>query len=168
MLNPIPELRPAELHVSVSQIKTFIMCPKKYEFRYALGVVPERGSVNLVFGKSIHEALAGYYRVIQDGASPTEGSLIENFANDFDLELENSPPIEFGEGQDAGTIKDLGVGMLKVFFKEAEIPDQVLAVEERFFIDLTDPRTGDVIEEQLAERQLHLCTDDNYSCAFLT
>jgi CRISPR/Cas system-associated exonuclease Cas4 (RecB family) len=38
----------AELHVSASQIKTWLMCPRKYQYRYVLGLQPEHRSGNLV------------------------------------------------------------------------------------------------------------------------
>ncbi len=36
----LPVAERAELHVSVSQIKTWLLCPKKYFFRYVLGARP--------------------------------------------------------------------------------------------------------------------------------
>jgi len=40
------------------------------------------------------------------------------------------------------------VALLTTFFEHVERPDKVLAVEQPFAVDLVDPRTGHMVEEQ--------------------
>ena len=46
------------LHVSVSQVKTWLRCPRQYELRYVRGAEPEVVPTALAFGSAFHGALA--------------------------------------------------------------------------------------------------------------
>ena len=70
---PRPKM-PDGLYVSVSQVKTWLMCPRKYELKYIRGVAPAFVPVNLAFGSAFHEALAGYYNEIKSRASRSGGT----------------------------------------------------------------------------------------------
>jgi len=144
----ITRLHPAELHVSVSQVQTFLMCPRKYELRYVVGAEPEKRSLNLVFGSAIHEALAAYYIALKEGAEPDRDLVLATFSDSIDEALLDTPPVELDDDESAGTAKDKGVALLNVFFEHVEKPDKILAVEQPFAVDVNDPRTGGIIEEQ--------------------
>lgn len=46
--------------VSATKIKTFLICPKKYEFRYVLDK-EEKPNIYAVLGLSVHKAIADFY-----------------------------------------------------------------------------------------------------------
>jgi CRISPR/Cas system-associated exonuclease Cas4 (RecB family) len=54
------------LHISISQLKTYIRCPQSYYLKYVLGAEPAFYPRALAFGSAIHRALAFYYQTIQD------------------------------------------------------------------------------------------------------
>ncbi|MBM9515297.1 PD-(D/E)XK nuclease family protein [Desulfobulbus marinus] len=46
-----------QLHISHSQIFTYLSCSLRYSFRYIIGLPVEHSSIALHFGKAIHAAL---------------------------------------------------------------------------------------------------------------
>jgi putative RecB family exonuclease len=53
-----------DLHISHSQIFTYLNCSLKYKFQYIEGKPMERISVALPIGASIHTAIEMYYRTL--------------------------------------------------------------------------------------------------------
>ncbi len=139
----------AELHASVSQIKTFLMCPRKYEYRYVLGAPAEHRSPNLVLGSAVHEALAAYYVALKNGETLTADELTAVFTDTWDRDIDGNVPLLLDDDETAGAVKDIGVALVTVFAENVIPPERILAVEKPFAIDVTDPDTGEVIEEQL-------------------
>ena len=144
----LTRLHPAELHVSVSQVKTYLACPRKYELRYVLGIPPETRALNLAFGSAIHEGLAAYYVALKNGTEPNRDEVLATFSDSIDEALNDHPPVLLDDDENAGTVKDKGVALLEVFLSHVERPDRVLAVEQPFAVDVKDPRSGNIIEEQ--------------------
>ena len=60
------------LHVSVSQIKCYLRCPRQYWFRYVIGAEPEFMPANLVLGSAVHEGLAAFYRSVMTRSESPE------------------------------------------------------------------------------------------------
>ena len=139
----------AELHVSVSQVRTYLMCPKLYVSRYVLGLEREHRSPNLILGSAVHEALAGFYVAMKAGESMPVEELVQTFADAFETEAVGEVRVLLPEGTEIGDIKDKGVGMLTVFAEKVKVPERVISVEQPFAVDIIDPDSGEVIEEQL-------------------
>lgn len=57
------------LHLSISQIKAYIRCPRAYQLRYVLGVKPAFKSKALALGSSYHAAVARFYVTARATAS---------------------------------------------------------------------------------------------------
>ena len=57
MQNQALNIDTAGLHISYSQIFTYLTCSLKYRFRYVLKRAPERIGVSLPFGTAMHRAL---------------------------------------------------------------------------------------------------------------
>ena len=147
---PLAELRQG-LHVSVSQVKAYVMCPKKYEFQYVLGTPQSHRSVALSFGSAIHHALALHYEKMKDtGSKPSVEDLHASFADRMEVEFRDSSiQVRFDDGQDAGKVKDQGIAMLSSFHEKGFHPDEVLSVEQPFGVSIADPATGVVLEPML-------------------
>jgi len=146
---PRPKM-PDGLYVSVSQVKTWLMCPRKYELKYIRGVAPTFVPVNLAFGSAFHEALAGYYNEIKVTGAPLRRDLVlDTFRAAWAKAAEGDVPLQADEdAADPGAMIDKGVSMLHTFCEQAGTP-VVEAVEHGFTITLHDVDTGEHLEEQL-------------------
>ena len=146
---PLEKLRQG-LHVSVSQVNTYIMCAEKYRHSYVVGTPPSHRPAALGFGSAIHHALAVFYGFIKaHGKKPSQGRIQAAFSDRWEVELRDSLPIQYKAGEDAGKVKDMGIAMLKTFCEDGFTPDKVVAVEQPFSVTLPDPETGVILEEAL-------------------
>jgi len=80
---------------------------------------------------------------------PSQGRVQAAFSDRWEVELRDSLPIQYKNGENAGKVKDLGVAMLKKFLEDGFVPDKVIAVEQPFSVEIHDPETGVVLEEAL-------------------
>ena len=79
------------LHVSHSQIFTYLNCSLKYRFMYVEARPQERVSIALPFGSAIHASLERYYRTIKEkGEREPLGVLQELFEHHINLELDQT------------------------------------------------------------------------------
>ena len=146
---PLEQLR-QRLHVSVSQVNTYLMCPEKYRHSYVVGTPPSHRPVALGFGSAIHHALAVHYGFLKaHGKKPSPGRILAAFSDRWEVELRDSLSIQYKAGEDAGKVKDLGVAMLKKFCEDGFTPEKVIAVEQPFSVAIPDPDTGVILEEAL-------------------
>ncbi len=138
-----------DLHVSYSQIKSYMICSRKYSFHYIEGVEPSHRPVNMVLGGAVHHALALHYGYIQekDGKMPEE-QLVQTFRDRWDEEMDRPIPVVFDEKKNEGAFMDAGVALLRKFHAKSDVPT-VLAVEQPFSIELRNPATGEVMEPKL-------------------
>jgi hypothetical protein len=138
-MGALPIVEYGTLYVSVSQLKTFLMCPRRFELRYIRGAEPAFIPAPLAFGTAIHSALARFYFGHQagTGAPPLE-LLIQTFRDAWTAAIEGDVPLQVDGEEDIAKLVDLGVRMLDVFHTHAA--DKVVAV---------DPVTGEVLEEML-------------------
>ncbi len=137
-----------ELHISYSQIRTYLTCPAKFEHQYVRGTEPSHRPVALVFGGAVHHALAHFYgRLMGAGKRCPEDEIVDAFRTHLDVALDEPVPILFDEDGAEGLV-DQGVALLRMFHENAATP-VVLAVEQPFSVDLVDPATGEVMEPRL-------------------
>ena len=139
----------AALHVSVSQIKGFQSCPRRYALRQVLGAKPEHRSANLVLGTAVHTGLAGFYQALKDGVVPEAEEVVGVVQQSLEESVKQDPPILFEEGESVADLAVTAEALVRTFLAGVERPTQVLAVEAPFYCDIVDPDTGEVLEEQL-------------------
>jgi putative RecB family exonuclease len=122
-----------ELHVSHSQIFTYLNCSLKYRFMYVEARPPERLSIALPFGKSIHASLERQYRVMKENQRwEPLGVLLNYFEHHINLELDQTEvPIVFKkETPDRDAVIDLGIAMLEAFHEGVDlIGFEILEIE---------------------------------------
>lgn len=142
----LSELREG-LHVSVSQVKTYLRCPRQYFFRYVVAAEPEFVPRNLVLGSAVHEGLAAFYRsVMETSESPEQDVGLAALHATLEAAKKNRVPLEEGEDD----LEAVGTGLLRVFYETVyQDPAVVVGVEVPFAIELHDPVTGEVLEERL-------------------
>ena len=149
----IESISRATLAVSVSQVKVFLLCPRRYELKYVRGEEPAFVPVPLAFGSAFHEALALFYgRQMTHPTPPSVEELIEVFAAAWSKFEDDDVPLG-GDDEDvvAESHLDKGAAMLRVFHAHAasELAEKVVAVELPFQVSLYDPNSGEVLEEKL-------------------
>lgn len=144
---------PEGLYISISQVKSYLMCPRKYELHYILREEPAFVPVALAFGSAFHAALAGYYGEIRATGEPLRRDLVlDVFRNEWARTEEGPVPLQ-PDNQDEGTdqIVDKGVAMLHAFLEHAGQagPPEVESVELSFAVPICDVDTGEQLEEVL-------------------
>jgi putative RecB family exonuclease len=122
-----------ELHISYSQIFTYLACSLKYKFQYVENRPFERVSINLFFGSAIHTAIAqGLKALKKNSAMEPLNYLSEIFEDYISLELDNStvPVIYKREAPDRVSVVKLGNAMLKAWYESFDISGmQIVDVE---------------------------------------
>lgn len=112
-------------HLSPSQIGQYLKCGRQYEFRYIKGLkIPPAGV--MVLGSAYHDGLAARFNYQKTYESfPDPELAITTFADTFEritrdrmLEEEDGEGYEFDEvawEEEAGVLKDTGVGLLRAY-----------------------------------------------------
>lgn len=140
------------LTVSISQLKEFTICPRRYQLHRVLGVEPAFVPVPLALGSATHAAMGAMYTSIHERAEvPAVEAVLQVFRDTWALESEGPVPIKLDD--DAPDPVDVGVRMLSAFHRHvlAAGPVSVVAVELPFSgVELHDPDTGEVLDEKLS------------------
>lgn len=147
-----PLFRPEQLHVSVSQVKAWLRCPRAFEFRYVQGIVPEFKAIALALGSAIHEALATYYQgVMVHHRPPALDEVVQSFRDAWRIESTGAVPLQLTDDDEPEDHVDKAVSMLALFHRQAATaePMVVEAVESPFEVSIFDPKTGEVLDESL-------------------
>ncbi|MBF0474936.1 MAG: PD-(D/E)XK nuclease family protein [Deltaproteobacteria bacterium] len=128
-----------QVHISYSQLSTYLLCPMKYAHSYVYGTAWEQKPVALIFGQAIHRAVEQYYlyRKDTDDTIPI-GHLIDFFRQSLDHGFkDNEVPISFKKGETANHLQSQGTELLKLFHAEV-IPQQIIEVEKSFSVPIPD------------------------------
>jgi putative RecB family exonuclease len=110
----------SELHISYSQIFTYLACSLKYRFQYVEQRLHEHVSIALPFGSAIHSAIERYYRSLKDKGEPEPLETIQEVFVDHltvDLENRNIPILWKKETPDLKSAIEMGKGLLKAFYE---------------------------------------------------
>jgi putative RecB family exonuclease len=132
-------------HISVSQLKCFIACPRKFSYRYVERVAPAFKSIALSFGSAFHAAVDEML-MTDPGLEAVTEVFRDVLANDVN---HNNLPVLFDGDENLGQCIDLGARMLAEFRRSVPMPDEVVGLEVPFFIHLHDPATGEVLDHPL-------------------
>jgi len=133
----------SQLHFSYSQLSTFLICPMKYAHQYVWGTPWEIKPIALPFGKAVHKAAEIYYLCLKEtGEIIPLGQMIDTFVAVFDGEIKQTEvEISLKEGETIGDLRDQGVELLKIFYKEIR-PQKIAGVEVPFFVSIPDILNG--------------------------
>jgi CRISPR/Cas system-associated exonuclease Cas4 (RecB family) len=147
----LPMVEQGKLFTSFSQLKTFLACPRRFEFKHVRGLTPEFIPVVLVFGIAWHSALARYFGgLLNGGAAPSREVLEQTFSDSLQQQFEGKVPVRTEDDEEPGQLIDLGTKMLGAFHAYASRQQfTVEAVEVPFTAELFDPETGEVLDEHL-------------------
>jgi len=165
-----------ELHVSHSQIFTYLNCSLKYRFMYVEARPQERVSIALPFGTSIHASLERYYRSLKEkGVKEPLGVLLNYFEHHINLEMDRTDiPIVFKkETPDRDAVIDMGNAMLEVFHENENLSGfEILEIERplsaRLYTDEgqpTDLKLIGVLDLVLKDEAGRIIAVDNKTAA---
>ena len=131
-------------HISVSQLKCFTQCPRKFRYRYIDKLEPTFRPVALAFGTAWHRTVGHALLCHSEGMETINGELHDHLRDGIVAELhKGGPPVLFDNDEDEGGLVDKAIQMLDAFMDNVPMPDNVHGVEVAFSIDLTDPVTGE-------------------------
>ncbi len=149
-MTTLTELR-AKPHTSVSQLKTYLMCPRRYYFQYVLRMRPAFTALALVFGTAWHETIGQHLlRSRREHHVPVD-DLKEHLRDGLirGIGATGAPVLFEEEEQDVGAVVDLATRMLQVFLDRVPLPDVVHGVEVPFGLELAHPVTGEMLRVPL-------------------
>ena len=127
-------------HLSVSQVNTYLLCPRKYRYRYIDRLEPEFRSGALAFGTAVHSALGWWFEQRIAGEVPELDALSRVFRADWAAELAMGS-VEL-DGKTPEELETLGLQLVRRFIEE--LGDLVPAAADlRVEVPLVDPRTGE-------------------------
>jgi len=122
------------IHLSHSQITEFLTCPRKYHLHRVLALPAAFMPSGLLFGVSMHAALALYNQRRLEGREAGFDELYGEFVNSWDAE---QLPVFYKRGDDEAGLKGLAKGMLRSYLARPASSGEVVAVEEPFALGLT-------------------------------
>jgi putative RecB family exonuclease len=133
-------------HLSISQLKTFLQCPKKYTLQYIERAEPAFRPIALAFGTAWHETIGAHLLPEVKDQFLSREELQALFRDALTAEAnKKGPPVLFDDAdEDLGTCIDLGLRMLDEFVLRVPRPDEVLEVERAFVLELAHPETGEI------------------------
>lgn len=119
-----------DLHLSHSQIFSYLNCSLKYYFSYVVKEKAQHTSIPLPFGSAIHAALERYYLTLKEsGAIEPLDTLQDLFSESLALSLkDNATPALFKKDMpDEASAILMGKSMLEAFYQKA--PDGLKDME---------------------------------------
>jgi putative RecB family exonuclease len=161
-----------KLHISYSQIFTYLACSLKYKFQYVENRLYERISINLPFGGAIHIVVERYYRTLKEKNIIEPLKVMEELFEDcINLELDHTdiPVIYKKEAPDRKSVIQLGKSMLKAFYDgidltNFEVVDVEVPLSARLYTDefeATDFMLIGIIDLLLMDKNRELIVVDN-------
>lgn len=131
------------LHLSFSQLNTYLTCSQRYYFRYVAGLPPETVASALLLGSSLHAALARFYEGIRTGQAENPCDLLAFFRDDLVRRLATaSAPVQYSaDAPNAQDLMEQGQQLLTTFLDEASpglVGLEIVAVELPLAVPLVD------------------------------
>ncbi len=128
-----------ELHISYSQLNTFLTCSFKYAHRYVWGTKPETKPMALVFGRAIHRAVEEYYlHLKQHGTVMPLEQMVAVFDDTFKAEHDlTEEELTFKKGESYASLRDKGIELVMIFYDHIH-PQTIVDVEYPFGVSVPD------------------------------
>ena len=127
-------------HTSISAIKTFIQCPRRYRLQYIDRIKPAFRSAFFAFGTAWHHVIDHW---LTSDASQDE---LRQCLRDKLVALLADAEIVFDdEDESAASLVDMSIRMLDIFLVKVKRPERTVAVEVPFSLDLAHPVTAEIL-----------------------
>ena len=132
-INQVLQEFKSELHISHSQIFTYLNCSLKYRFMYCENQKPEHNPIALPFGSAIHLSLERYYRSLKNkGVLESLSTLEELFEDSLSYDLDDRYiPVRYQKTMpDKASALEMGKRLLKTFYESIDLTGmEIVAVE---------------------------------------
>jgi len=130
-------------YISISRIKTYLNCPRKYKLRYIDRLPKPFKPVGLALGSAIHTAAEWFNRKLCDGEKPDFHELLKIFRTDwFNLTLDN---IKLDNKESKDDILAKGEKLLNLFYERQMRDVKIEEVEVPFQVALIDRDAGEIL-----------------------
>lgn len=137
------------LHISYTQLNTYLKCPQKYEFQYVRGIPWEFTPEYFPFGRAIHDTAKVFYKTLKEtGQRISLEDLTNHFKESWDRETQGNN-IRYKENQNRDTTREKGIQLVKVFYENVA-PQRIIGVEVPFSVDLVLGKTGEILPYKLS------------------
>ena len=116
-------------HLSVSQLKLYLLCPLRYFYRY-IAKLPAPLSSELTLGRSVHAALETNFtqKIVTQHDLPLP-HVTDAFSDAWEQDVKTTA---FEEDERAGQVKDEGIAIVGKYHSEISPTIQPVAVETPF------------------------------------
>lgn len=149
MTQSLDELR-RRPHFSVSALKMWLSCPRKYRLHYVDKARASHRAIALVFGHAWHELVGKVLWLHQRARALDRKMLREHFETTLVEEIRSDgPPVLFEDGEDVPALVNTAMAMLEAFLAAVPLPERLLHVELPFSLELVDPETGEILPAPL-------------------
>lgn len=132
-------------HTSISAVREFLICPRKFAFHYLEKAAPEFRPAALAFGSAWHATIGEW---LTKPATEIQPEHLRAHLRDgiiTGLNDDGANVLFDNADQDEGTLVDTALRMLDVFLAQVPRPEKTLAVEMAFSLELSHPKTGEVL-----------------------
>lgn len=141
MATSLAELR-KKPHTSISALRTFLSCPRKYHLQYVVRSRPDFFPAALALGSAWHEAAANW--LTRTGTDETLDAQLREAIRQR-LHHDDVPVLFDDEDENEEHFIERAVTMFKTFRESTPRPNNVLASEIAFETEMVDPQTGEVL-----------------------
>lgn len=142
MFNTLAALR-KKPHTSVSALKTFITCPRKYRLQYIDRTRPDYYAAALALGSAWHESVADWLMKPEEDENILDEQLRERIRQR--LRREELPVLFDDEDETEDAFIAKAVEMFRAFRQSTLRPKKVLSSELPFETGVIHPDTGEVL-----------------------
>ena len=145
-------------HWSFSAINQFLRCPLQYYFERVLRLPRSSVSSSLVFGSSVHHALAIYHNALQKNTSVTLDELKIGIREIWAKEGAMKK-IDFKSGELLEHSVEQAITLIELYAREPQ-PTDIVCVEKRMTVPLQNS-DGDILEKPLVAVADLICRPNN-------
>lgn len=143
---------------SYSRLAQYLRCPLQFYFEKVLRLPRPFTSSSLVLGSAVHEALAEYHHALQQGHLIESHQLGNAFLTAWKRRQEQER-IQYRSRETPSQLIEQGLGLIDAYLG-APPPSEILAVEQRFTVPLSD-RSNRYLDRPLVTVPDLLCRNDN-------
>ncbi len=127
-------------YISVSQINTYLACPRQYAYTYLEDAEPSKVSSSLVLGSSVHASGSVLYRSMMEGKAVSEKELGEHFSDTLSALRDNNLPILFNDGENFESLRAQGLALVSTLHRETPRDEVVTAVDLELLVPIRNSK----------------------------
>jgi len=125
-------------YLSKSRLTRYIACPRSYQLRYELGIVPLRPDRDLLVGSSTHRLIAAHHLARKRGEVVDAQSVLEEFWSQY-TPKEEAPE----DRREMEAARGESLRYAQLFLREA--PLDPVEIERDFILPLVNLENGDTL-----------------------